>query len=58
METYEQALFDVHKAIYEDIENKLPYESSEYLKGMLDAAIIVLTMISDEVNKKEGEQND
>lgn len=54
MKTYEQALFDAHNALIKNISQKMGYKDSEYIAGMLDAARIVLTMMSNEVNKKEG----
>ena len=58
MKTYEQALFDVHKALLVNIDSKIPYKDSEYIEGMLDAARIVLNMMKNETFKKEDEQND
>ena len=57
MKTYEQALFDVHKALTDDIEYKMAYKDQEYIMGMLDAAQIVLDMMTNEVNEKEDEKN-
>ena len=54
MKTYEQALFDAHKALLDDIDYKMPYKSSEYIAGMLDAARIVLIMMSNEHYKNEN----
>lgn len=53
METYEQALFDAHGALLNDIELKMSYKDIEYIEGMLDAARIVLTMMRDELNDRE-----
>ena len=58
MKTYEQALFDVHKVLIDDIEYKMAYKEQEYIMGMLDAARIVLNMMKNETIKKEDEQND
>ena len=54
MKTYEEALFDVHKALLDDIDHNLPFLPSEYISGMLDAARIVLNMMKNETIKKEG----
>ena len=54
MKTYEQGLLDAHKEISDVIKYKLPYESSGYIKGMLDAARIVLVMLTNEVNENGG----
>ena len=58
MKTYEEALFDVHKVLSNDISKKISQKDHEYINGMLDAAQIVLVMIMCEANKKEGENND
>ena len=58
MKTYEEALFDVHKVLSNDISKKIGQKDHEYINGMLDAAQVVLTMIMCEANKKEGENND
>ena len=56
MKTYEQALFDAHKALHDDIEHKMPYKDSDYIAGMLDAARIILTMMSNEHYNNENER--
>ena len=56
MKTYEQALFDAHKALHDDIEQKMPYKDSDYIAGMLDAARIILTMMSNEHYNNENER--
>lgn len=58
MKTYRKALYDAHEAMLDDIENKMAYKDAEYILGMLDAARIVLTMLTNELNKKEEDQND
>lgn len=60
MKTYEQALFDAHKALVDDIDHKMPYKNSEYIAGMLDAARIILIMMRNERynNENGGKQND
>lgn len=58
MKTYEQALFDAHKVMLDDIDHKMEYKDPEYIAGMLDAARIVLNMMKNETIKKEGKQND
>ena len=58
MKTYGQALYDAHEAMLDEIENKMAYKDANYIAGMLDAARIVLTMLTNELNKKEDEQND
>ena len=58
MKTYKQALYDAHEAMLDDIDYKMEYKDSEYIAGMLDAARIVLIMLTNELNKKEDEQND
>ena len=58
MKTYEQALFDVHKSLIDDIEYKASYKDSGYIAGMLDAARIVLNIMKNETFKKEDQQND
>ena len=57
MKTYKDALFDVHEALLDDINYKMPYKDAEYIAGMLDAARIVLTMIKNETIR-EAKQND
>ena len=58
MKTYEDALFDAHKALLNDIELKIGYKDQEYIEGMLDAARLVLAAIKTEVQNKKGENND
>ena len=55
MKTYEQALYNVHKALVQDINHKMNYKDVEYIEGMLDAARIVLDMMENEISKKEDE---
>ena len=54
MKTYEHALFDAHKALLDDIDYKMQYKDSEYIAGMLDAARIILIMMSNEHYKNEN----